>query len=164
MPISITARSYGGWVASGSRTISVQYTVSVSSTLAFSIQEVIQYPRQRTALGVAAAIGPVLNPNTQISQFFESRWHQPWSEPVRINFRKGIPARFQQFYTAPVRYLPPANVTVTMAADDPPVTDEADFGVTVGDIVQTIDQTALYVSIEEIPAQSGGNASIKGTD
>ena len=25
----------------------------------------------------------VLNPNTQITQNFESRWHQPWSEPVR---------------------------------------------------------------------------------
>jgi hypothetical protein len=30
-----------------------------------------------------AAIGPVLEPNTQIISGFESQWHYPWSEPVR---------------------------------------------------------------------------------
>lgn len=42
--------------------------------------------KQKKGLGFylqQAAIGPVLNPETQIIQKIESRWHYPWSEPVR---------------------------------------------------------------------------------
>jgi len=37
----------------------------------------------------------VLNPDTQITQDYESRWHFAWSEPVRI--KPGLRAELQQF-------------------------------------------------------------------
>lgn len=40
---------------------------------------------------------PPLPPNLQPETVTESRWHQPWSEPVR--FKRGTPAYLQQAYT-----------------------------------------------------------------
>ena len=39
--------------------------------------------RMAVALIASGLFAPVLNPNTQITQNYESRWHQGWSEPVR---------------------------------------------------------------------------------
>ena len=48
-------------------------------------------PALAIALATASGlIAPILNPNTQITQKYESRWHQPWSEPQRP-LKKGIP-------------------------------------------------------------------------
>jgi hypothetical protein len=49
-------------------------------------------PGLRAALQ-QAAIGPVLDDETQIVDQFESRWHYPWSEPVRF---KRFPTAEQQ--------------------------------------------------------------------
>lgn len=58
--------------------------------------------RQKVGLAVRlqqALIAPVLNPNTQITQDFESRWHYGWSEPVR--FRRFASAQQQAFAFQP---------------------------------------------------------------
>lgn len=48
------------------------------------------------ALVASGAFAPVLNPNTQITQNFESRWHQPWSEPI-VKTRPLLHPSQQQF-------------------------------------------------------------------
>jgi hypothetical protein len=50
-----------------------------------------------------AFIAPVLNPETQIIQGFESRWHQPWSEP-NVKYRR--PAAWYQPFTADTLVIP----------------------------------------------------------
>jgi len=47
-----------------------------------------------------AFIAPVLDPNTQVTQGYESRWHYAWSEPVRA--RPQLLPALQQAYAAPV--------------------------------------------------------------
>lgn len=45
-----------------------------------------------------ALAAPVLDPDTQLTTFFESRWHYAWSEPVRTRI---FPTAEQQAFTAP---------------------------------------------------------------
>jgi hypothetical protein len=53
--------------------------------------------------------GPVLDPNTQIVKFFESRWHYPWSEPVRL--KPGLKVHLQSFSALQI-LLPPGAATI----------------------------------------------------
>jgi hypothetical protein len=56
----------------------------------------------------AGAFAPVLNPETQIIRFFESRWHQPWSEPKR--FKRILNPGLNLFNSMPFPLLPnPSN-------------------------------------------------------
>jgi hypothetical protein len=48
-----------------------------------------------------AFIGPVLDPNTQITQGYESRWHYAWSEPVRSRPYQTSLQPFQAFQLDP---------------------------------------------------------------
>jgi len=69
----------------------------------------------RWAAVAAAASGlfaPVLNPDTQITQDFESRWHQPWSEPVRA--KPALLAANQQYQVSWSTFTP---VTETVTVD-----------------------------------------------
>lgn len=68
-------------------------------------------PRRAIALAAPAAIGPVLNPETQLIQGFESRWHYPWSEPKR--FKRGLGAWLQPF-TTPQTPVFPTGIVRTM--------------------------------------------------
>lgn len=75
--------------------------------------------RQKPGLLAAlqtAAIGPVLNPNTQITQNFESRWHYAWSEPVRK--KPGLGAHLQEFFTRPPAIVAQTPITGTLFATE----------------------------------------------
>lgn len=54
-------------------------------------------PAATVALIASGLFAPVLNPETQITQNFESRWHYAWSEPVRQ--KPGLGAHLQQPFT-----------------------------------------------------------------
>lgn len=49
---------------------------------------------------------------------FESAWHRPWSEPIRLTFKRSLRACEQPYFFAPSRYLPTPNVTARMSAVD----------------------------------------------
>lgn len=98
------------------------------------------------------------NPTNQLQGWFINLSLPVWP-------KKGLRAQYQHFYEAPVRYLPPANVTMRLATTELN-TDVALFGIDV--ITTTPIPYTLFaganVSIEQIPAMNGGAASIEEND
>lgn len=95
----------------------------------------------------------VPNPSNQLQG-----WFQEFRGPVWP--KKGLRRQYQVPYTAPVRYLPTPNVTVTIRPTETN-TDDIELDVWVYDEPPTpVDLTAVKVSISEIQATTGGNASI----
>ena len=90
-------------------------------------------------------------------------WYQYLREPVWP--KKGLKPYLQQTLAYHPRYLPPANITVTMAVTETNA-DGADFDIWVYDEPPVpVDLTAVDVSISEVVADGiGGIASIKETE
>lgn len=63
-------------------------TITVDKWFAWLTEPVRSKPSLRTALHPAYQ-APVLDPETQIIQGFESRWHQPWSTPIKLGRQLG---------------------------------------------------------------------------
>lgn len=88
-------------------------------------------------------------------------WYNWFSEPVRQP--KGLKPWLQQFFTAPPRYLPPAQVTMTLAATEIN-SDVALIGINVySGSTPVTGVTSANVSISEIKAQNSGFTSIEET-
>lgn len=151
-------------------------------------------PRRAISLAAPFIAGPVLNPDTQITQNYESRWHQPWSEPRR--FKRGLGAWLQQSATLHTPPFPNFITTINWyAALSEPVRQPQGFKVwlqpflalyprTAGvpDVIVTLSATEINsdsaffgiseykpahkanVSIEEIPDLRRGNLSIEELD
>ena len=158
-------------------------------------------PRLRIALAASGLFSPVLNPETQLITFFESRWHYPWSEPKRFpkrlnaalnpfagsffdvtpapntliqgwyqNFRepvwpkKGLKRHLQMVLAYEPRYLPPADVTITIAARSDETTDTSEFNIWAYTTPPVpADLTSVNVSIKEVD-DTEANASIEELD
>lgn len=90
-------------------------------------------------------------------------WFQEFRPPVWP--KKGLKIIYQQTIAMPIRYLPRANVTYTLSAISQEGNDKSDmeFYVYTSPAVP-VDLTAVFVSIEEIPATSGGSVSIAEDD
>ncbi len=90
----------------------------------------------------------------------EVPWYVPFSIPVRV--KPSLKPSLQQSLAQPPRLLPPANVTVTMAATETN-SDVAQFAINVytgGGT--TIPGQGAQVSIEEIPIPGNSKVSNKG--
>lgn len=65
------------------------------------LSEPVRTNTRWTARTASGATGPVLNPETQITNNFESRWHQPWSDPSAYLRNRGLAAQQQRAWTGP---------------------------------------------------------------
>lgn len=73
-------------------------------------------PKHKMALIASGPFAPVLEPNTQIIQDFESRWHYPWPEPIRLNLKHPLGTAYQTAWLGPDRLIPAVFVTAVMSA------------------------------------------------
>lgn len=119
-------------------------------------------PRLVIALAVSGAFAPILNPETQITRFFESRWHYPWSEPVR--FRR-LATAHQQVLAVPHRLIPTPDVTATISAISDPGTSIALVTALILNEPPPVlpDLTSVNVSVGEAD-DGGASASVRGDE